>query len=185
MAMISTGLTLLIGGARSGKSALATRIAAVAGETVTFVATAEALWSEEGRGDADMTARIAAHRLERPVGWETVEDPRLDLDTLAAIDADRFIVVDCLTLWVANRLEESDEAVVAHATAVAESLRRRETGSVVVSNEVGSGIVPFEPATRRYRDLLGRVNIAVASVADRTLLVVAGRVVELGEPDLG
>lgn len=178
MATISTGMTLLIGGARSGKSALATRIAAAAGETVTFVATAEP-------GDDEMTARIAAHRLERPVGWETVEDPRLDLDALAGIDAERFVVVDCLTLWVANRLAESDEAVVAHATAMAELLHRRETGSVVVSNEVGSGIVPFEPMTRRYRDLLGWVNIAVASVADRTLLVVAGRVLELGAPDHG
>lgn len=178
MVTIPTGMTLLLGGARSGKSALATRMAATAGRSVTFVATAEA-------GDAEMTARIAAHRLERPVGWETVEDPGLDLDTLAGIDAERFIVIDCLTLWVANRLEESDEAVVAHATAVAEGLRRRETGSVVVSNEVGSGIVPFEPSTRRYRDLLGWVNIAVASVADRTLLVVAGRVLELDAPDLG
>ena len=185
MATNSTEMTLLLGGARSGKSALATRIAAAAGESVTFVATAEPLWSGDGKGDAEMTARIAAHRLERPVGWETVEDPRLDLEVLAGIDAEQFVVVDCLTLWVANRLGDSDEAVVAHATAMAELLRRRETGSVVVSNEVGSGIVPFEPTTRRYRDLLGWVNIAVASVADRTLLVVAGRVLEIGPADVG
>ena len=156
-------LTLLIGGARSGKSSLALELAA--GEVV-FVATAEA-------GDAEMAARIDAHRAERPESWTTVEAPRDLAGALRAAPAEACVVVDSLTLWVANTL---DEDAAREAAAVAAS-RRGDT--IVVTNEVGMGIVPANELAREYRDLLGRVNASWADAADRVLLVVAGRTLEV------
>ena len=156
-------LTLLIGGARSGKSSLALELAA--GEVV-FVATAEA-------GDAEMAARIDAHRAERPESWATVEAPRDLAGALRAAPADACVVVDCLTLWVANTM---DEDAAREAASVAAS-RRGDT--IVVTNEVGMGIVPANELAREYRDLLGRVNALWADAADRVLLVVAGRTLEV------
>jgi adenosylcobinamide kinase/adenosylcobinamide-phosphate guanylyltransferase len=165
-------MTLLLGGARSGKSMLAVRFAERAGRPVTYLATAQA-------GDEEMAARIVAHRAERPAHWHTVEDPWLAPATLAAVDPGRLVVVDCLTLWVANLLARPDHEILAQATRLADELARRPAGAVVVSNEVGSGIVPADPTTRRYRDLLGRVNAEFAAHADPALLVVAGRVLKL------
>jgi adenosyl cobinamide kinase/adenosyl cobinamide phosphate guanylyltransferase len=167
-------LTFLIGGARSGKSALALQLAAAALAPVTFIATAQAL-------DAEMAGRIAAHRSERPRSWSTVEAP-LDLGrALREVAGDATVVIDCLTLWVANLLEAGgdDEAVTGAAGAVAAHGAARSGVVVAVSNEVGSGIVPMEPLSRRYRDLLGRVNAIFSHHADQALLVVAGRVVPL------
>jgi adenosylcobinamide kinase / adenosylcobinamide-phosphate guanylyltransferase len=156
-------LTLLIGGARSGKSSLALRLAE--GEVV-FIATGEA-------GDAEMAERIDAHRAERPPSWRTVEAP-IDL-TGALRDAppDACVIVDCLTLWVANTMDEA-RAREAAALAVA-----RPGQTIAVTNEVGLGIVPANELARSYRDLLGRVNTIWAEAADRVLLVVAGRTLEL------
>jgi adenosyl cobinamide kinase/adenosyl cobinamide phosphate guanylyltransferase len=160
-------LTLLLGGARSGKSSLAVRMA---GETATLIATATA-------GDDEMAERIRRHRAERPTGWTTVEEP---LELRAALEAAAgTVVVDCLSLWVANLLEAdwSDEAVDAEAEACAGLAATGTT--IAVSNEVGLGVVPVTPLGRRYRDVLGRVNSTWAAAADRVLLVVAGRVLEL------
>lgn len=163
-------LTLLLGGARSGKSALAVRLAQRDGGPVTFVATAEAR-------DAEMAARIARHRAERPAGWRTVEAP-LDLPgALTAAPAGACVVVDCLGLWVANLLEAGREggeieALAGEAAALAAA---REATTIVVSNEVGMGVVPASPLGRRYRDALGRANAAWAARADEAALVVAGR----------
>lgn len=165
-------LTLLLGGARSGKSTLAVKLAERTGRPVTYLATAAA-------GDDEMAARIAAHRAERPRHWDTVEDPTPTPTTLAVVDPSRLVVVDCLTLWVANVLDRSDDEILAQGVALAGALAQRPGGAVVVSNEVGSGIVPADPATRRYRDLLGMVNAAFAERADPALLVVAGRVLPL------
>jgi adenosyl cobinamide kinase/adenosyl cobinamide phosphate guanylyltransferase len=172
-------LTLLLGGARSGKSALAVRLASASGQPVTFVATAQA-------GDAEMAERISRHRRERPAGWATVEES-IDLrGALDAAPADAFVVVDCLSLWVANLLEEGwDEArVEAESAAAASRAAACPERVVAVSNEVGMGVVPVSELGRRYRDLLGRVNGVWAENADEVVLVVAGRALRLEPSDV-
>lgn len=168
------GLTFLVGGARSGKSSLAVRLAAESRRAVVFVATSEAR-------DEEMAARIEVHRGERPPEWSTVEAP-LDLaGALAAAPQDACVVLDCLTLWTSNALEAgwSDEAVAEAAEQVAGLAAARTATTVVVSNEVGLGVVPDTPLGRRYRDVHGRVNAIFATSAERACLVVAGRALEL------
>jgi adenosyl cobinamide kinase/adenosyl cobinamide phosphate guanylyltransferase len=170
-------LTVLLGGARSGKSALAQRLAGRWDGPVAVVATGQAR-------DAEMAERIARHRAARPAGWDTVEEP-LELEAaLAARGRDTFVVVDCLTLWVSNLLERglSDAEVDARAHLAASLAAARAAPTVAVSNEVGSGIVPADPLARRYRDLLGQVNAVWAAAADRSLLLVAGRALPLADP---
>lgn len=169
-------MILLLGGARSGKSATAVRLAAASGRRVTFIATAEAM-------DEEMAARIERHRAERPAGWQTVEAP-IDLRAAVAQTAgDQFVVVDCLTLWISNLMgggrPASDARAEAHA--VATLIRGRQ--AVVVSNEVGLGIVPANELAREYRDLLGEVNTTFAGAAEQTFLMVAGRALELTPVD--
>jgi adenosylcobinamide kinase / adenosylcobinamide-phosphate guanylyltransferase len=168
------GLTFLVGGARSGKSSLAVRLATESGRAVVFVATSEPR-------DDEMAARIESHRAERPPEWSTVEAP-LDLaGALAAAPQEACVVLDCLTLWTSNALEAgwSDEAVTEAAEAVAGLAAARGAPTVVVSNEVGLGVVPDTPLGRRYRDVHGRVNTIFAGAAERACLVVAGRALEL------
>lgn len=168
-------LTLLLGGARSGKSALAVRLAAAAASTrpVVVVVTGEAR-------DDEMAERITRHRAERPVGWTTVEAPTDLAAAIAGADEHAFVVIDCLTLWVANlSAGHGDDEVVALAREAADLAAVRPAPTVAVSNEVGSGIVPFDPAVRAWRDLLGSVNAVWAAAADRAALVVAGRLVAL------
>jgi adenosyl cobinamide kinase/adenosyl cobinamide phosphate guanylyltransferase len=163
---------LLLGGARSGKSATAVRVASDSGAQVTFIATAVA-------GDGEMAERIRRHRETRPSSWKTIEAP---LDVLRAVQStpvSDFLVIDCLTLWVSNLLGEG--AVAAEiddaAGAIVEALRGRR--SVVVSNEVGLGIVPANELGRQFRDVLGSVNARFAASADRAVLMVAGHALEL------
>jgi adenosylcobinamide kinase / adenosylcobinamide-phosphate guanylyltransferase len=171
-------LTLLLGGARSGKSALAVKRALAHDGPVAFVATAEA-------GDDEMAERIARHRAEREPGWDTVEEP-LDLaGALAGAPAGAFVIVDCLSLWIANLLLRGDddaaiERLAAEAAALAAA---RGAPTVAVTNEVGMGVVPASESGRRYRDLLGRANAAWAELADEALLVVAGRTLVLEAVD--
>jgi adenosyl cobinamide kinase/adenosyl cobinamide phosphate guanylyltransferase len=167
-------LTLLLGGARSGKSARALHLASDWEGQVVFVATAE-------DRDPEMAARIARHRLERPASWRTVEAP---LDLVRAFDSipvRAFVILDCLTLWVANALEAgwSDEDVERAGAAVATIAAARDQPTVVVSNEVGLGLVPQTPLGRSYRDLLGRVNAVFAAEAEQAYLMVAGRTLHL------
>ncbi|MGO9963358.1 MAG: bifunctional adenosylcobinamide kinase/adenosylcobinamide-phosphate guanylyltransferase [Acidimicrobiales bacterium] len=167
-------LTLLLGGARSGKSALALDIAKSEGPPITFLATAEPL-------DAELAERIKRHRAERPENWETVEEP-IELERALQETADStVVVVDCLTLWVSNLLSRGfdDEAIFERASDLATRAHARPGTVVVVSNEVGSGIVPANAISRRYRDTLGRVNAIFATRADKAFLVVAGRVLAL------
>jgi adenosylcobinamide kinase / adenosylcobinamide-phosphate guanylyltransferase len=167
-------LTFLLGGARSGKSTLATELASSSGGRVTVIATGEAR-------DDEMAARIASHRAERPAAWKTVEEP-LELEAaLAAVPAESAVIVDCLSLWVANLIERGDDDgdVEAFSERVADVARKRTPPTIVVSNEVGLGIVPASPLGRRYRDVLGRVNAQWAAVADEAALVVAGRKLRL------
>jgi adenosylcobinamide kinase / adenosylcobinamide-phosphate guanylyltransferase len=166
-------LTLLLGGARSGKSTLALRRAEASGRPVVFVATAEA-------GDAEMAERIAKHRGERDPRWATVEAPHDLAAALEQAPAGACVIVDCLTLWVANRLEEGEAELVRLAAEAAALAAAREGPTIAVSNEVGMGVVPATPMGRRYRDVLGRVNAVWAEAATEAALVVAGRPLWLG-----
>jgi adenosylcobinamide kinase / adenosylcobinamide-phosphate guanylyltransferase len=168
-------LTLLFGGARSGKSALAVELGRRHTGGVTFIATSTPV-------DDDLRARIAHHRAARPP-WPTIEEP-LELRTALAEAGDHMAIVDCLTLWVNNLVQRgnTDEEVEALADAVACMAAGRRAPTVVVSNEVGLGVHPATELGRRYRDLLGRVNQRWAAVADRALLLVAGRAVPLVDP---
>ncbi|MDX6422979.1 MAG: adenosylcobinamide kinase / adenosylcobinamide-phosphate guanylyltransferase [Gaiellaceae bacterium] len=164
-------LTVLLGGARAGKSALALELARNQCAPVVYIATAEA-------GDEEMASRIEQHRKERPEAWRTVEEPVALRSALASVEADTYVVVDCLTLWVANLLARGDD-VLPEAEAVAELAAGRRGPTIVVSNEVGLGIVPASPVAREYRDLLGAVNAAFVSKAKDTAFVVAGRAIPL------
>lgn len=170
-------LSLLLGGARSGKSTLALELANRAGAPVTFVATAE------GRDD-EMRERIERHRAERPADWVTVEEPVELRRVLDTVDADRTLVIDCLSLWVSNLVERGwTDADVEHEAASLAALAAARPGlSIAVSNEAGLGVVPPTPLGRRWRDLLGRVNQSWARAAGDAVLVVAGRVVPLLDP---
>jgi adenosyl cobinamide kinase/adenosyl cobinamide phosphate guanylyltransferase len=128
-----------------------------------------------------MAERIRRHRAERPPGWTTVEEPVQLHEALRGVPIDACLLVDCLSLWVANLLEAGwqDDAVEEEATAVAATAASREAMTVVVSNEVGLGVVPETPLGRRYRDVLGRVNAIFADAASEPLLVVAGRKIRL------
>jgi adenosylcobinamide kinase / adenosylcobinamide-phosphate guanylyltransferase len=183
-------LILILGGARSGKSAFAEQLAASSGQSVAFIATATA-------GDNEMRARIARHRASRPAHWHTVEEP-FDLAGAvrhAAALAD-ILLLDCITLWLSNCLsqhgETSDTEMAASsplldAAAMQEiqnllttlaSLDPRKT-LIVVTNEVGLGIVPAYPLGRLYRDTLGLVNQRLAEAAGRVYLLIAGIAVDI------
>jgi adenosylcobinamide kinase/adenosylcobinamide-phosphate guanylyltransferase len=149
-------------------------MALASGRPVRFVATAEA-------GDEEMAQRIARHRRHRPPGWETVEEPTELAEVVRSAAADTFVLVDCLTLWVSNLLAEPDDAILDRADLLAAALADRPGPAVVVSNEVGWGIVPENAVARRYRDLLGGVNTVMAGSARATHLMVAGRALVLGE----
>ena len=159
-------LTLVLGGARSGKSRYAENLIAAFRPPWTFVATAAA-------GDAEMAERIAVHRLRRGKDWQTVEAPHDLPAALAALATDTPVLVDCLTLWLSNRmLAGADlEAEIARLEAALDS---RRAPVVLVSNEVGFGIVPDNELARRFRDLQGRLNQRMAARADRVVLMVAG-----------
>lgn len=161
-------LTFVIGGARSGKSRHAEAIVREAGPPPwIYVATAQAF-------DTEMAERIAHHRADRGPGWTTLEAPHDLVGALArAAETGRPILVDCLTLWLTNRLlAEADLA--AECAALVEGLRRLTVPAVVVSNEVGLGIVPDNALSRAFRDGAGRLHQAVAAQATHVVLMVAG-----------
>ncbi len=170
-------LTLVLGGARSGKSRLAEALATLSGTPVVYVATAEP-------GDAEMQARIAAHRARRPAEWRTVEAPQHVAAALEDVDMPprSVVLLDCVTLWLANLMMAlpslNEAALLTMATREMEALlalvMSRSWALVVVSNEVGSGIVPAYPLGRLYRDVAGRLNQWLAARAARVWLAVAG-----------
>jgi adenosyl cobinamide kinase/adenosyl cobinamide phosphate guanylyltransferase len=171
-------VTLLLGGARSGKSSFAVRYAEQHGGRVVYLATAPPL-------DDDMERRIARHREERPGGWETIEEP---IDLIGAFDRvgdeTDVLIIDCLTLWTSNLMwhGRSDDAITDAAEEAANRCRSRAGQAIVISNEVGLGVHPDTPLGRRYRDVLGLVNQRWADVADDVLLMVAGRALRLHSP---
>lgn len=166
-------LALVGGGVRSGKSAFALALARRLGTRRAFVATAQAF-------DREMEERIALHRAERDGEFATVEEP-LDLPAaLAHVDAD-VVVVDCLTLWLSNLLLRGDSAadVAAAVERLAAELARRRLHAVLVTNEVGMGVVPESALGRLFRDVAGRAHQRLARDADRVYLAALGCVLRL------
>lgn len=157
-------VTLVLGGARSGKSAHAERLIEALGVPALYIATAAA-------GDAEMAARIAAHRARRGNLWTTREAP-LDLASAIA-EADRPVLVDCLTLWVSN-LMHAGRDVAAEGERLAETLAAVRAPAVLVANEVGLGIVPDNALAREFRDHAGRLNQRIATTAGRVVFIAAG-----------
>ena len=166
------GFMLVLGGARSGKSDLARRLALESSRPVFFIATA-------APGDEEMAERIARHREERPAGWTTVEEPIELLDAICSAPVDGFVVVDCLTLWVSNLIGagRAGGEIQSLGESVAGAMSSRD--GVVVSNEVGLGIVPANALGRTFRDTLGTVNSSFAARAERSVLLIAGRSLDL------
>ena len=168
----------VLGGARSGKSRYALESQPL-DEPVVFVATAQA-------GDADMAARIARHRAERPHGWKTVEEPYDLVARLERLPGDvEFVVVDCLTVWVGNRQMRGDDdrAIMADARRLAALIRARRANITLVSNEVGGGVHPSTADGMRFRDLLGVVNQEVAAACETVVLMVAGLPLTVKAPE--
>lgn len=169
-------ITLILGGARSGKSALATRLAGESGKEICYLATACA-------HDQEMAARIARHQQERPAQWQIIETPRALAKTiLAEAGPHRLLLVDCLTLWLCNLLHDDG----ANPTAVSEqqlaqarleliaALQQAPGELILVANEVGLGIIPMGELSRQFVDEAGRLNQAIAAVAQRVIFVAAG-----------
>jgi adenosylcobinamide kinase / adenosylcobinamide-phosphate guanylyltransferase len=181
-------LFFVTGGARSGKSSYAERLAARQPHPVTYLATLEPL-------DEEMRERIARHQDQRPDGWTTIEAPRALAEAIRGISGERCVLLDCLSLWVSNRLLALGEEPELAAVGVLEQqlvveleefvsgARDREADTIIVSNEVGAGVVPPSALGRAYRDLLGRANQYVSTGADRAWLLVAGRALELPPAD--
>jgi adenosylcobinamide kinase/adenosylcobinamide-phosphate guanylyltransferase len=172
-------LTLIVGPARSGKSRLAERLAREHGGSVVFLATL-------APADAEMARRVDAHRARRPAAWRTVEETLRVTDALAHAQPYDVALLDCATLWLSNLLLASGEpaTTAAYEEAVAGTLaavdalvgwqQAAPSDLIVVTNEVGAGVVPATPLGRHYRDALGRANQALAAAADRLYSVVAG-----------
>ena len=170
-------ITLILGGARSGKSSHAHSLAEATGKPVTFLATAQAL-------DKEMSARIQKHQAERPAGWQTLEIPCDIASHSKQIESD-VVILDCITLLVSNllmqfvkddRMDEAPfmQAVQKEIDGLVETIREREREWFIISNEVGLGLVPPYPMGRVYRDALGWANQRLAREADHVLFLVAG-----------
>jgi adenosyl cobinamide kinase/adenosyl cobinamide phosphate guanylyltransferase len=163
-------LVVLVGGARSGKSKLALERAESEGAPVAFIATGEA-------GDEEMAERIERHKAERSAAWRTIEEPIDLVGALESVPDGTTVIVDCLSLWVANVIET--EGIEERGATAARVAATRTGLTVAVTNEVGLGIVPDNALARHYRDVLGRVNTLWAGAADEAYFVVAGRALRL------
>jgi adenosylcobinamide kinase/adenosylcobinamide-phosphate guanylyltransferase len=161
----------VLGGARSGKSTFAERLASESGDAVLYVATARP-------SDEEMGERIAQHRARRDERWQTVEAPRALADAVRNAPADQPLLIDCLTLWLSNRLL-GDADLDQEMSTLSEALALRKAPTVVVANEAGLGIVPDNTLARRFRDAAGKANQMVAAQADRVEFVAAGLALRL------
>jgi adenosylcobinamide kinase/adenosylcobinamide-phosphate guanylyltransferase len=163
---VTATITLVTGGARSGKSRYSESLITVLPPPWVYVATAEA-------GDAEMAARIAQHRAQRTTEWTIIEAPHELADAFSRIPEAAAVLVDCLTLWLSNRLL-ADADIEKETAGIVDALTRHAGPVVLVTNEVGSGIVPDNALARRFRDAQGRLNQRMAALADQVVLVVAG-----------
>ena len=165
--LVSARSLLVLGGARSGKSAYAQSLSEAAAPERLYLATAEA-------GDAEMAARIQRHREERGAGWTTREEPLALAEALGAeARPGRVVLVDCLTLWLSN-LMLAGRDVEAEIARLAEAIKALQGPTAIVSNEVGLGLVPETRLGREFRDAQGRANREVARACDAVVLVAAG-----------
>ncbi len=163
----NAAVVLVLGGARSGKSAFAEHLARQGGRERIYLATAEA-------GDGEMAERIARHRADRGEGWMTIEEPLSVAATLAShAGPGRVVLVDCLTLWLSNVMLAGRD-IAAESAALCAALTTVRGPVVLVSNETGLGLVPETPLGRAFRDAQGRLNQAVAQVAGNVVFVAAG-----------
>lgn len=164
---MSSNLTFIIGGARSGKTSFALKKAEGFQGRKIYMATAEAL-------DPEMEERIKRHKAER-TGWETLEEPRELASRIVSVKDASVIIIDCLTLWVTNLIASGDDDgdIIMKAGALAEECGRGAP-VIAVSNEVGLGIVPDNALARRFRDLAGKVNQITAANASEVYMVAAG-----------
>ena len=164
-------IQLILGGARSGKSALAEKLAAQADKKVFYLATAN-----RQHNDDEMTTRIQHHKNSRPNNWSTVEVPvSLGEETKRLSGAENCLLVDCLTLWLSNcLLNDNPETWNTQRAAFFDTLASAEGEIILVSNEIGSGIVPLGEINRRFVDETGLLHQHIASISDRVILVTAG-----------
>ena len=182
-------LLFVTGGARSGKSSFAERLAAQTGAPVVYIATMEAL-------DDEVRTRIAHHRSSRPETWTTIESPLEIVQVVRDAPSDACVLLDCLSLWVSNRLLALGESFAQDALDTLESALERDIDAlhalavrraaplILVSNEVGSSLVPEHALGRAYRDLLGRVNQRASVLATHAWLLVSGRALPLPPTDI-
>jgi len=161
------GVTFVLGGARSGKSQFAESFVKSLPRPWVYIATAEA-------HDDEMAARIAEHQARRDAGWQTVEAPHDLPDAIRAAPKGAIVLVDCLTIWLSNLMHGPFDVDRAMGQ-LEEALHTRENATVLVSNEVGLGLVPETPLGRAFRDTQGHLNQNIAALASRVILVVAGQ----------
>jgi len=170
MAVATTGgegITFVLGGARSGKSRYAERLIAARPKPWVYIATAEA-------HDDEMSARIAEHKARRAAGWQTIEAPHELPEALDAAPRDAAVLVDCLTLWLSNVMHAAFD-IERTTLRLEDALRARTGTTVLVSNELGLGLVPETALGRAFRDAQGHLNQRVAALAGRVVFVVAGQ----------
>ncbi len=159
---------LILGGARSGKSRYAEQQAMSRGKSVIYIATATP-------GDAEMQSRISLHQQQRPAHWALVEEPLKLVDVLLQHDAsEHCLLVDCLTLWLSNHLAADEAGVEARQTELVEVLAKLKSDVLLVSNEVGQGIVPMNPLARKFVDESGRLHQRLAQACDGVVFLTAG-----------
>lgn len=164
-------LILITGGARSGKSRFATELASRMSFTVTFIATAS--FSE----DSEMKERIRSHQKSRPSHWDTIEEPRNIASLIPKIHSpERVVLIDCLTLFISNLLldDKDENEILDQVQAIANLSKKFNKATIVVTNEVGWGVVPTTPLGRKFRDIAGKANQILAKEADFVWLLVCG-----------
>lgn len=162
-------VTLIVGGVGSGKSRYAQTLAQ-SSSPVVFIATAEPI-------DEEMRLKIERHRLQRPSHWTTIEEPfELETAIVQSAPTSSFLVLDCITTFIANLLQKdmTRDKILEKIDGISEVLAKLKCSAAIVSNEVGSGIVPAFPSGRAFRELLGEANQKLARVSDNVILMVAG-----------
>ncbi len=169
---------IVLGGAKSGKSSFALELGSSIAEEgaleKVFVATARTL-------DKEMEERVRLHREERGQGWRTIEEPINVAEALKGLEARSVAIVDCLTLWLSNLMEitTDDASIMETVGKLADTASESRASVIMVSNEVGGGIVPSNPLSRRFRDLAGRTNQSIAAIADEAYYIVAGMPIKM------